>query len=153
MLKDLVTDDLRERPVQGWFKSAARGIGIAAAGVAVLVGFAGPAHAAGGHYEASTRNGCGRAEGYYYYDYTAHKQGRAAYNTRWDFNVRRILTCGGTYSLYATYSKWTGTKWDYSHSTEYTRIGESGRGYNVADVMIYVCEIGKPSTCGRIHGV
>lgn len=27
--------------------------------------------------------------------------------------------------------KWTGTKWDYSHSTKYTRIGESGRGHNV----------------------
>ncbi|MFI1757332.1 hypothetical protein [Streptomyces sp. NPDC020571] len=152
MSNDLVSRNPQARTVKGRFKSAARGIGIAATGAAVLIGFAGPAHAGGGYYEAETRNGCGLAEGHYYYDYVAHRQGRATYNTRWNFTVRRGLTCGGTYGLYATYSKWTGSKWDYSHSTRYTRIGTSSKGYNVADVMIYVCEIGKPSTCGRIHG-
>ncbi|MFC4326493.1 hypothetical protein ACFPC0_01335 [Streptomyces andamanensis] len=152
MSKDLVTRGLSERLVKGWFKSAARGIGIAAVGVSVLVGLAGPAHAGGGYYKAATKNGCGRTEGHYYYTYVAHKQGRATYKTQWNFDVRRASGCGGNYALYATYSKWTGSKWDYSHSTKYVRIANSGNGSNVADVMIYVCEIGKPSTCGNIHG-
>ncbi|WP_328560584.1 hypothetical protein [Streptomyces coelicoflavus] len=149
MPEHVITRGPGKRHVKGWFKSTARGVGIAAAGASVLVAFAGPAHAGGGYYTASTPDGCGKAAGYYYYDYVAHRQGRATYNTRWDFNLQH--RCSGAHSLYATYSKWTGSKWDYSHSTKYTRIGAKSKGYNVADVMIYVCEIGKPSTCGRIH--
>ncbi|MEV7197336.1 hypothetical protein AB0N81_36865 [Streptomyces sp. NPDC093510] len=141
--------------MQGLLKSTVRTVGVAVAGAAIPVGFAGPGHAAGGYYEASTKDRCAHMQGHYYYDYVAHRQGRATYNTRWDFTIDAYSnSCGWVRSFapYATYSKWTGTKWDYSHTNKYTRIGTAGTGRNVADVMIYLCEVGKPSTCGRIHG-
>ncbi|MEU3075335.1 hypothetical protein [Streptomyces laurentii] len=48
-------------------------------------------------------------------------------------------------SIYRKYSKWNGSAWINDGS--YHQISPSGAESNVADVRLFLCEVGVPSGC------
>ncbi|MFF5522633.1 hypothetical protein [Streptomyces coeruleorubidus] len=142
---------------RGQIRNALRAAGVLAAGAALAVAIPGSAHAGGGKFTAHTRDSkvCGDALGYYYYYEAAAAQGKKFYDTNWDFDVDDYCRDGKGVSLYTKYSKWDSAnqRWDYSHLNKYNRISSAGQGHFVADVRIFVCIVGVPSSCGEIQGI
>nr|BFD86849.1 hypothetical protein StreXyl84_62500 [Streptomyces sp. Xyl84] len=131
-------------------KGAARAAGVMLAGAALAVSLSGSAHAAGGKYVAYTKTPeCGYAMGTYYWNSVATYQGKRAYNTQWKFRIGRI-SCNNV-SLYAKYNKWDSGKKKWVSQRSYKRINSSGTGSAVADVRIFVCEVGNAKSCGEIQ--
>ncbi|MFF3734845.1 hypothetical protein ACFYXM_32325 [Streptomyces sp. NPDC002476] len=127
-----------------------RTIAVAAAGAGLVLSLAGSAQASGGSYSARLADGCGSASGTYHWYATSVYNGKQAYKTDWDFALRDLCSTNSyAVSLYAKYTKWNGSSW--TNDGRYHKIGSSGTDANVADVRIYLCEVGRPSTCAGIH--
>ncbi|MFF5392907.1 hypothetical protein ACFY5H_31965 [Streptomyces sp. NPDC013012] len=123
-----------------------RTIAVAAAGAGLVLSLGGSAQADGGTYRARLANGCGSTSGtYHWYASTAYN-GKTSYKTDWDFNLYDLCSTNGyAVSLYRKYSKWNGSAWINDGS--YHKIAASGAESSVADVRIFLCEVGRPSTC------
>ncbi|MFF1487513.1 hypothetical protein ACIGZH_33875 [Streptomyces sp. NPDC058319] len=131
-------------------KGATRAAGIVLAGAALAVGLSGSAQAAGGKYSAYTKSPeCAYATGTYYWYSAATYNGKRAYNTQWNFQIGRI-SCNNV-SLYTKYNKWDSGKKKWVSQSSYKRINSSGTGSAVADVRIFVCEVGNANSCGEIR--
>ncbi|MGX2995590.1 hypothetical protein JNUCC64_15060 [Streptomyces sp. JNUCC 64] len=123
-----------------------RTLAVAAAGAGLVLSLAVPAEAEGGTYRARLRDDCGYAKGTYHWYKTAVYNGKQSYKTDWDFALRdRCSTDGYRVSLYAKYSKWNGRAW--VNNGRYRQIPASGAWSKVADVRIYLCKVGRPSSC------
>ncbi|MFB8036980.1 hypothetical protein ACFC5Z_29430 [Streptomyces sp. NPDC056004] len=124
-----------------------RTIAVAAAGAGLVLSLAGSAQAdGGGSYGARLANGCGSTSGtYHWYNSTVYN-GKTSYKTDWDFDLYDLCSTNGyAVSLYRKYSKWNGSAWINDGS--YHKIAASGAESTVADVRIFLCEVGRPSTC------
>ncbi|MFJ1757417.1 hypothetical protein [Kitasatospora sp. NPDC088134] len=122
----------------------------AAAAGALVLGLGGTADAGGGSYRGRLVDDCGSASGTYHWDYSATYNSKNAYHTDRDFKVTDLCKANGRdVSLSTKYTKWTGSAW--TSDGKYHRIGGSGTGSNVADVIVYSCEVGHPGTCVALH--
>jgi hypothetical protein len=127
----------------------ARTLAVTAAGAGLALSLVAPAQAAGGSYSVKLANGCGSASGTYHWYATGVYDGKQAYKTDWDFNLRDLCSTNGrAVSLYTKYTKWNGSSW--VSDGKYHKIASAGNGSNVADVRIFLCEVGYPSTCVSI---
>ncbi|GGW58996.1 hypothetical protein GCM10010503_40150 [Streptomyces lucensis JCM 4490] len=126
----------------------ARTIAVAAAGAGLALSLAGSAQAndGGGSYSARLADGCGSTSGtYHWYDSVVYN-GKPSFRTNWDFDLWDLCSTNGyAVSLYRKYSKWNGSAWVNDGS--YHKMAASGSETKVADVRIFLCEVGRPSTC------
>ncbi|WP_143657790.1 hypothetical protein [Embleya scabrispora] len=128
-----------------------RTIAVAAAGVGLVLSLVGSAQAApgGGHYSAHLDNDCGDASGTYHWKDSTVYNGKPSFKIDWDFDLSD--TCSTNthpVSLYRKYSRWTGSSW--INDGKFHKIAASGRESNVADVRIFLCEVGLPAGCKAI---
>ncbi|MEU3788030.1 hypothetical protein [Streptomyces sp900129855] len=124
-----------------------RTIAVAAAGAGLVLSLAGSAQAdGGGTYSATLADDCGYTSGTYHWHNSTSYNGKQSFRTDWDFDLSDWCSTNGyAVSLYRKYSKWNGSAW--INDGRYHKIAASGTESKVADVIIFLCEVGRPSTC------
>jgi hypothetical protein len=121
-----------------------------AAGVAVIVPSTAYAADGGGRVVGYSADGCGTAAGNYAWFQTGHAAGKPLYTAAWDLAVRDDCKKDGKgVGVYTKYWKYKDGRWvDYTRSYHRVKLLQSGN--DVRDVRLFVCTIGKPSSCGKI---
>ncbi|MEU2512047.1 hypothetical protein [Streptomyces syringium] len=124
-----------------------RTIAVAAAGAGLVLSLAGSAQAGGGgSYRAELANGCGSAKGTYHFKDSTSYNGKKSFKTDWDFDLKDLCSTNGrSVSIYRKYSKWNGSVW--INDGKFHKIVAAGAESKVADVRLYLCEVGVPSGC------
>ncbi|WP_439681757.1 hypothetical protein [Embleya sp. MST-111070] len=125
-----------------------RTIAVAAASAGLVLSLTGSAQAnsGGGSYSARLANECGSTSGTYHWKDSTVYNGKKSFKIDWDFDLSDLCSTNGyAVSLYRKYAKWTGSAW--VNDGKFHKIAASGAETKVADVYIYLCEVGRPAGC------
>lgn len=133
---------------RGKLRTIAQRLAIATASAGMLLTFTGTAEAADRPYYADTQNGCASAEGTYNWYEAGKVAGKKYYDTYWAFNITNL--CSKDAAMYVKYWKWNGSIWvDYTKT--FHKIPAAGDGHYVADVQIFICQVGDGDSCGGLY--
>jgi len=134
---------------RGKLRTVAQRLAIAVASAGMLLTFTGTAEAAGGRYNAMTQDECTWAQGTYNYYEAGEAAGKKYYDTYWAFDIVKS-SCSPDVSMYVKYKKWNGKSWvDYTKT--FHKLVAAGDSHYVADVQIFLCNVGSERSCGGIY--